>query len=79
MDLILGSPIYMAPEIIKGDEYGEKVDVWSVGVVCFILLTGTPPFYAKTKKEVFSLIKKTEPKFNDEIWKEISQEAKDFV
>jgi len=44
MSLKLGSPIYMAPEVTLGDEYDEKVDVWSAGVVTYILLSGKPPF-----------------------------------
>jgi serine/threonine protein kinase len=45
----MGTPIYVAPEIIEGKEYmGEKVDVFSCGVVLFIMLTGRYPFYCAT-------------------------------
>ena len=43
--LSLGSPLYMAPELCDERHYDNKVDVWAVGVIAFILLTGTPPFY----------------------------------
>lgn len=45
----LGSPLYMAPEIIKKVPYDEKVDVWSIGVIAYIILTGRPPFLGKIK------------------------------
>ena len=46
--LSLGSPFYMAPELCKEVEYDHTVDVWSVGIIAFVLLTGTPPFYDKS-------------------------------
>ena len=48
--LSLGSPLYMAPELCKEIEYDNKVDVWAVGVIAFILLTGTPPFYDRKQR-----------------------------
>lgn len=50
---VLGSPLYMAPEIVRGETYGAAVDVWAVGVITCILLTGRPPFYGKTKRAIF--------------------------
>ena len=44
MSLSLGTPIYMAPEIVSGDDYGKEVDVWAIGVITVILTTGVPPF-----------------------------------
>ena len=44
INLSLGSPLYMAPEVIKSQSYDSKVDIWSLGVITFILLTGTVPF-----------------------------------
>lgn len=54
---VLGSPLYMAPEIIAGEEYDNKVDVWSIGVITFILLSGRAPFKGKTRSEIFESIK----------------------
>lgn len=50
---VLGSPLYMAPEIIRGEAYGPAVDIWAVGVITCILLTGRPPFFGKSKRAIF--------------------------
>ena len=50
---VLGSPLYMAPEIVREETYDEKVDTWSVGVICYILLSGRPPFKGRNKQEMF--------------------------
>ena len=49
---VLGSPLYMAPEIIKHQTYTEKVDIWSLGVITFILLSGCPPFKGRSKQQM---------------------------
>ena len=54
---VLGSPIYMPPEIVKNEAYNSKVDVWSAGVVTYVLLCGKPPFYGQNKDEVYTAIK----------------------
>lgn len=50
---VLGSPLYMAPEIVAQKNYDSKVDIWSLGVLTHILLTGCPPFFGKTKPEIY--------------------------
>ena len=50
LDEVLGSPLYMPPEIVDQRKYTEKVDIWSAGVVSHILLTGKPPFYGANKE-----------------------------
>mmetsp|Transcript_34635 Transcript_34635/g.52970 ORF Transcript_34635/g.52970 Transcript_34635/m.52970 type:complete len:268 (+) Transcript_34635:26-829(+) len=52
LDLVLGSPLYMAPEIIRGKVYNEKVDIWSIGVITYMLLSGRNPFPGRSKQEV---------------------------
>lgn len=56
MQLVLGSPLYMAPEIIQNKNYNEKVDIWSIGVISYMLLTGRNPFPGGSKEEVKRLI-----------------------
>ena len=49
LDDTLGSPLYMAPEIIRKEKYGDKVDIWAAGVLLHILVMGRPPFTASTR------------------------------
>ena len=60
---VLGSPLYMAPEIVQEQQYGEKVDIWSIGVIAHILLSGCPPFFGKTKMDIYKSIVRDKPKF----------------
>ena len=64
----LGSPLYMAPEIIKKVKYDYKVDVWSLGVISYILLSGKPPFNGKTKDEIFLQVATKAVSYTDPIW-----------
>jgi len=76
-----GTPGYVAPEIISQEPYGAQCDFWSLAVVLFIMLSGTPPFFHEDNFELFELIKKGEydTDFKGEGWLEISAEAKDFI
>lgn len=53
----------MAPEIIKNEDYTEKVDIWSTGVIAYILLSGRPPFGGRKKDEIYRSIKLDELNF----------------
>lgn len=77
--LTLGSPMYMAPEILKRDEYDQKVDVWAAGVVAYVLLAGKPPFAGSTKEATFKAIRNNQLAFEGEEWAGISKEAKSFL
>lgn len=75
-----GTPDYAAPEVLKMEgTYDEAVDMWSVGVVTYVLLCGFPPFYAKSQAELFDKIMNADYDFPDPEWTNISDEAKDFV
>jgi serine/threonine protein kinase len=52
MDLILGSPLYMAPELVLKHTYNEKVDVWSLGCITYLLLSGSSPFQADSIPQI---------------------------
>ncbi|KDO32715.1 CAMK/CAMK1 protein kinase [Saprolegnia parasitica CBS 223.65] len=74
-----GTPGYVAPEILKGDSYGKTVDIWSIGVITFILLCGYPPFHDENQKRLFNAIKIGSFKFESPYWDAVSAEAKDFI
>ncbi|XP_078448303.1 calcium-dependent protein kinase 18-like [Wolffia australiana] len=75
---IVGSAYYIAPEVLK-QRSGPESDVWSVGVITYILLSGRRPFWAKTKEGVFKEILRRKPDFRRKPWQNISDSAKDFV
>lgn len=79
MDEVLGSPLYMAPEIVKKLKYDAKVDIWSLGIMAYIILSGRPPFSGKTKEEIFLQLTTQSIQYKDGIWSRLSREAKSFV
>uniref|UniRef100_A0A3Q2Y7T7 Peripheral plasma membrane protein CASK n=1 Tax=Hippocampus comes TaxID=109280 RepID=A0A3Q2Y7T7_HIPCM len=74
----VGTPHFMAPEVVKREPYGKPVDVWGCGVILFILLSGCLPFYG-TKERLFEAICKGKYKMNPRQWSQISESAKDLV
>ena len=75
---VFGTSYYVAPEVIEGT-YSEKCDVWSVGVILYILLSGEPPFNGPTDEEIVDKIKIGEYSFDGARWDEVSPEAKDLI
>lgn len=76
---IVGSPIYMAPEIVQKQPYNEMVDCWSAGVVAYVLLTGKQPFNGETKDATYKRILNSEPDFAIPELSEVSYDAIDFM
>ena len=74
----IGTSFYIAPEVIKNG-YNEKCDLWSCGVILYILLCGSPPFYGKNEKEIFKKILNGNITFRSKIWNKISNDAKNLV
>lgn len=74
-----GTPGYVAPEILEGGKYGKEVDIWSLGVIFYILLCGYPPFHDPNQAKLFEKIKAGEYDMDEEDWGAISPEAKDLV
>ena len=76
---ICGSPSYVAPEILHMHNYGLPVDIWSCGVVIYILLCQFPPFRGETNKELFRKIKNGKYEYVSPYWDDITENAKDIV
>jgi calcium-dependent protein kinase len=76
--LKVGSPYYIAPEVIK-KSYDYKCDIWSCGVILFILLVGYPPFKGNTQKDLLNSIVKGKYSISGPEWSRVSPEAKDLV
>uniref|UniRef100_A0A6N2N5Y1 non-specific serine/threonine protein kinase n=1 Tax=Salix viminalis TaxID=40686 RepID=A0A6N2N5Y1_SALVM len=75
---VVGSPYYVAPEVLR-KLYGPKCDVWSAGVIVYILLSGVPPFWDESEQGIFEQVLKGELDFESEPWPNISESAKDLV
>ena len=74
----IGTSFYIAPEVLKNG-YNEKCDLWSCGIILYILLCGAPPFYGKNEKEIFKKILDGNFTFRHKIWNKVSNEAKNLV
>jgi len=79
MTTACGTPGYVAPEVLKNEPYDSAVDLWSLGVILYILLCGFPPFYHESTAALYKQIKKGEFDFPAPYWTNISSSAKDLV
>ena len=73
-----GTPYYIAPEVLKGS-YTTQCDVWSMGVIMYIMLCGKPPFGGKANKDIINNVLHGEYSMKSEVWKQVSNESKDLI
>jgi len=79
MQTACGTPGYVAPEVLTADGYDKEVDLWSIGVITYILLCGFPPFYNEHLPVLFESIMKADYDYPEDYWDEISDTAKNFI
>merc|ERR1712137_1470523 len=79
MQTACGTPGYVAPEILQAKGYGKEVDLWSVGVITYILMCGFPPFYNDNVPLLFESIMKADFDYPSEYWDHISGDAIEFI
>lgn len=79
MSSVCGSPSYAAPELLKGQRFGNAVDMWAIGIITYILLCGLEPFSSDSPSELFKKILKGQYEFSSPDWDEIGINGKDFV
>jgi serine/threonine protein kinase len=75
----VGTTDYMAPEMLESIRYGFGVDVWSLGVLTYIMLCGYPPFYGQTENDRVEKILSGKYDFEDEVWDSVTSSAKNFI
>jgi len=75
---VYGTSYYVAPEVLEGG-YTNTVDVWSVGVLLYLMLSGVPPFDGHTGREVLKLVRGGEYSLKGGVWDNVSDEAKDLI
>merc|ERR1712066_891779 len=76
---ICGSDFYLAPEVIKQEEYGREIDIWAVGVVTYVLLSGSLPFFHNVLHKLYRQIVERDLSFPEQAWKNVSKGAQDFI
>jgi len=76
---ICGSDFYLAPEVIKQEEYGREIDIWSIGVVSYVVLSGSLPFFHNVLHKLYRQIVERDLSFPEQAWKSVAKGAQDFI
>lgn len=79
MKTMCGSPYYIAPEVLSKEGYGQECDIWSLGVIMYMLLSGKIPFNGADMGEIFDNIKEQEVRFDTPVWEDVSSEAQRLI
>ncbi|PSN43192.1 hypothetical protein C0J52_11305, partial [Blattella germanica] len=79
LQVLFGTPEFVAPEVVNFDQISYGTDMWSVGVICYVLLSGLSPFMGETDIETMANVTIGKYDFDDEVFNEISNDAKDFI
>jgi len=76
-----GTPGYVAPEVLRNDStgYGKEVDMWSIGVILYILICGFPPFYDEDNSKLFATIQKGDYDYPSPYWDSVSSDVTDLI
>jgi calcium/calmodulin-dependent protein kinase I len=74
-----GTPFFVAPEILTRKPYDHQSDMWSVGCIVYLLLSGNLPFMGRSQKELFRKIVAGKYEFNDDAWQDVSEDARELV
>ncbi|BEI82323.1 hypothetical protein CcaverHIS002_0301910 [Cutaneotrichosporon cavernicola] len=74
-----GSVGYVAPEVLLGKPHGMKVDMWSIGIICYTLLCGYSPFRSEEKEQLIRETTRGKVVFHERFWKHVSETARDFI
>jgi calcium-dependent protein kinase len=74
----IGTPYYIAPEVLNNN-YNHKCDIWSCGVIMYILLVGSPPFSGDNDNEIYKAVKEGKVNLEGEDWDNITPDAKDLI
>jgi calcium/calmodulin-dependent protein kinase I len=76
---ICGSDFYLAPEVVAQEEYGREIDIWAVGIITYVLLSGSLPFFHNVLHKLYRQILERDLSFPDRAWSGVSKGAQDFV
>ena len=79
MSLVLGSPLYMAPELVRRISYDNKVDIWALGCITYLMLSGLNPFQSRVIATIHKNTLHKKVTFDTEAWTNISPECKKFI
>lgn len=79
LQILFGTPEFVAPEVVNFDSISYGTDMWSVGVICYVLLSGLSPFMGETDIQTMANVTIAKYDFDDEAFSNVSSEALDFI